>query len=155
MKKILLTLICVLCVVGCTSVDKGIYKEGTYFGSKEYESYGNKFVVTAVLTVDTNGKIASCFVDSTYTKDSVNTTKKTLGDAYGMKETSKNIGVIPGGAEWYEQVKVIEDKVVAEQNLDWVKWNTTDATKLDAVSGVTISATDYIAAIQSALEQAK
>ena len=72
-----------------------------------------------------------------------------------MKETSANIGVIPGGSEWYEQVKVIEDKVVSEQNLDWVKWQDEEKTKLDSISGVTIVADRYINAITNALKQAK
>ena len=74
-----------------------------------------------------------------------------------MKETSANIGNIPGGAEWYEQAKKIEDKVVSEQGLDWVKWSDDAKTKLDVdtISGVTISADSYIKAIDSALSQAK
>ncbi len=143
---------------GCEKVEeKGIYKEGTYFGSVEYESYGANYVTSAVVYVNENGMIKSVFIDSTYDKDSVNTTKKTLGDAYGMKETSANIGVIPGGAEWYEQVKKIEDKVVAEQGIDWVKWSDEAKTKLDVdtISGVTISSDSYINAVSKALSQAK
>ena len=94
---------------------------------------------------------------STYNKDSANTTKKTLGDAYGMKSTSANMGNIPGGAEWYEQVEKIEEKVVAEQGLDWVKWSDEANTKLDVdtISGVTISSDSYINAVSNALSQAK
>lgn len=144
-------------ITGCEKVEeKGNYKEGTYFGSYQYESYGN-YVTTAVVYVDSNGVIKSVYLDSTYNKDGVNTTKKTLGDAYGMKETSTNIGNIPGGAEWYEQAKKIEDKVVSEQGLDWVKWSDDAKTKLDVdtISGVTITADSYIKAIDSALSQAK
>ena len=64
-------------------------------------------------------------------------------------------GKIEGGAEWYEQVAVIEDKVVAEQDLDWVTWNAEDKTKLDSVSGCTINASTYIQALEKALDQAK
>ena len=124
-------------------------------GYDSYESYGKNYVTTAVIYVDENGLIKSCYIDATYDKDGVFTTKKTLGDDYGMKETSENIGVIPGGSEWYEQVKVIEDKVVSEQNLDWVKWQDEEKTKLDSISGVTITADSYINAITNALKQAK
>ena len=124
-------------------------------GYDSYESYGKNYVTTAVIYVDENGLIKSCYIDATYDKDGVSTTKKTLGDDYGMKETSANIGVIPGGSEWYEQVKVIEDKVVSEQNLDWVKWQDEEKTKLDSISGVTIVADRYINAITNALKQAK
>lgn len=157
MKKVFLSLALVFlaCLTGCEKVETGIYKEGTYMGYDSYESYGKNYVTTAVIYVDENGLIKSCYIDATYDKDGVFTTKKTLGDDYGMKETSENIGVIPGGSEWYEQVKVIEDKVVSEQNLDWVKWQDEEKTKLDSISGVTITADSYINAITNALKQAK
>lgn len=145
-------------LAGCGKVEeKGNYKEGTYYGSTEYESYGAKYVTSAVVYVNENGMIKSVFIDSTYDKDDVNTTKKALGDNYGMKDTSANIGVIPGGAEWYEQVAKIEEKVVAEQGLDWVKWSDDAKTKLDVdtISGVTISSDSYINAVSNALSQAK
>lgn len=158
MKKSLLVLFLMLTLfaVGCEKVNEGKYKEGTYLGVKDTVDYsGNKFVTTALVNVDASGKISNVFVDVTYNKDGVNTTKKVLGDAYGMKETSKNQGVIEGGAEWYEQIKVIEDKVVSEQGIDWLTFKEDEKTKTDAVSGVTISVTDYHAAISNALEQAK
>ena len=157
MKKLFLSFVAILLVfiTGCEKVEQGSYKEGTYMGYDSYESYGENYVTTAVIYVDSNGMIKSCYIDSTYNKDGNNTTKKVLGDDYEMKETSASIGVIPGGAEWYEQVKVIEDKVVTEQNLDWVKWQEEDNTKLDAISGVTISADSYIKAIENAINQAK
>lgn len=157
MKKIfvsLVVLVAVFSLTGCEKVAEGKYKEGTYMGSDTYESYGKQYVTTAVIYVDSKGVLKSCYIDSTYVKDDVNTTKKTLKDNYGMKSTSAQAGVIPGGAEWYEQVKVIEDKVVEEQGLDWVKFDSTN-TKLDSVSGVTISADTYVRAIQNALSQAK
>lgn len=144
-------------ITGCEKVQEtGNYKEGTYFGSYQYESHGS-YVTTAVVYVDSNGVIKSVYLDSTYNKDGINTTKKTLGDSYGMKETSANMGNIPGGAEWYEQAKKIEDKVISEQGLDWVKWSDDAKTKLDVdtISGVTISADSYINAINIALNKAK
>ena len=152
MKKVFLALILAMLVcTGCEKVETGSYKEGTYMG---YSTEGEN-VTTAVVYVDKNGMIKSCYIDTTYTKNDINTTKKVLGDDYGMKETSADKGNIPGGAEWYEQVKVIEDKVIAEQNLDWVKWQDENNTKLDAISGVTITADSYIKAIENALKQAK
>lgn len=157
MKKLFVVLGVALLLTGCTVNNenkKGDYVEGTYLGTTEYESYGKKYVVTAAIYVDASGMIKSCFLDSTYVKDEVITTKKTLGKDYGMKEASASVGNIPGGAEWYEQAKVIEDKVVENQGLSWVKWDETN-TKLDGVSGVTISASDYIKAINNALDKAK
>ena len=154
MKKILISLICLLSLTGCEKILEGNYKEGTYMGSDTFTSYGKQYVTTSVIYVDSNGVIKSCYIDSTYVKDGINTTKKVLKDDYGMKETSKNIGVIEGGKEWYEQVKVIEDKVVEEQGLDWVKYDET-GTKLDGVSGVTITVDSYIRATSKAIEQTK
>lgn len=156
MKKLLclLALISVVCVVGCEKVEeKGAYKEGTYFGYNVEESHGEKYVSTAVIYVGENGKIENVFIDSTYTKDGVNTTKKVLGDDYGMKSTSANMGNIEGGAEWYEQIKVLEGKVVAEQGIDWLVLN--DSNKTDAVSGVTITVDGYQKALANALKNAK
>lgn len=161
MKKILSLFVLTfgfILMTGCEKVEEqGSYKEGTYFGYETYESYGTNYVTTAVVYVNENGLIKSVFIDSTYVKDGENTTKKSLGDDYGMKDTSANMGVIAGGAEWYEQVANIEEKVVSEQGLDWVKWEDSAKTKLDVdtISGVTISADSYISAVSNALDQAK
>ena len=141
---------------GCEKVENaGVYKEGTYFGFAQSESYGKVYTTTAVIYVNTSGNIASVYLDSTYEKDGISTTKKTLGDDYAMKETSASIGVIPGGAEWYEQVEALEAKIIEEQGTDFVTWSKEDSSKLDAVSGVTIEATDFIKAIDNALVSAK
>lgn len=158
MKKCLFSLaIVLLLLTGCTVANdtvKGNYKEGTYFGTYEYEYNGQKDVATAVVYVDANGVIKSCFIDTTYMKNDVYTTKKTLGDAYGMKGTSANIGVIPGGGEWYEQINNIEAKIIEEQGLDWVKYDEA-GTKLDGFSGATINVSDLMKAVEAALAQAK
>lgn len=158
MKKIgiFVTLLFLVITTGCEKVEEeGAYKEGTYFGFSQSESYGKTYTTTAVIYVNENGKIASVYLDSTYEKDGISTTKKTLGDDYAMKETSANIGNISGGAEWYEQVETLENKIIEEQGTDFVKWSTEDSSKLDAVSGVTISATDFVKAINNALADAK
>ncbi|MDD2377919.1 MAG: hypothetical protein PHE05_03730 [Bacilli bacterium] len=159
MKKILLILatITLLFTVGCEKVDneQGNYKEGTYFASVDSESYGTTFTVTAVLYVNENGTIKSLFLDNTYTKDGVVTTKKALGNEYGMKTTSANIGTIEGGAEWFEQIEVLEDKIVEEQGLEWLKWSDEEQTKTDSVSGVTITINDLYKVANDVLTQAK
>lgn len=156
-KLFVIAVACVLTlgVAGCEKVEEGNYKEGTYFGSVEAASYGKTYVTTAVVYVNENGVIKSVFIDNTYFANEKYTTKQVLGDAYGMKETSAKNGVIEGGAEWYEQVEVIADKVVEKQGLDWVKWTDDTNTKLDGVSGVTISANSYIDAVSKALEKAE
>lgn len=157
MKKIFgILIISLLCLTGCEAVEteKGEYKEGTYFGSVSSESYGKMYTTTATVYVNQNGMIKSVFIDATYIKDDVVTTKKALGDAYAMKETSASIGNIEGGAEWYEQVETLEDKIVSEQGLDWVTYQEDNST-LDGVSGVTIQVADLIKAVDIALNNAK
>lgn len=155
MKKYVLVLAAfLLFLTGCEVAKEGNYKEGTYFGTYEYEYSGQKDVATAVIYVDANGMIKSCFIDTTYMKNDVYTTKKTLGDAYGMKGTSANMGTIEGGAEWYEQIKAIEDKIVKEQGIEWVKYDA-EGSKLDGFSGATIKVADLMKAVETALNAAK
>ena len=149
MKKFLLmSLVALVALTGCTKEEeKGNFKEGTYFASIEAPSYGKNYVTTAVVYVNENGFIKSVFLDNTYFKDEAYTTKKALGSDYAMKQAS------PIGKEWDEQARVIEEKVIAEQGLDWAKL--TDDKKLDGVSGVTITADGYVEVIKAALDQAK
>lgn len=156
MKKLLslLAIVSIMLVVGCEKVEKtGKYKEGTHFGTYQYESYGKKYVTTAVVYVDKTGNITSAFIDSTYFKDDVYTTKKVLGDNYGMKDTSAEQGVIEGGSEWYEQIEQIEKKVVSEQGIEWLVLD--ESNKTDSVSGVTITVDTYYKALDAALKNAK
>ena len=85
----------------------------------------------------------------------MDTTKKTLGDDYGMKDTSANIGNIPGGAEWFEQINTLEAKIVEEQGLDWIEWSNEEETETDSVANVTITINTYYEAVMNALNQAK
>lgn len=149
MKKVLfgLVLVFALFLVGCEKLE-GNYKKGVYFGSKEYTSYGVKYVATAAVTVNEKGMIESVFIDSTYVKNGVNTTKKVLGDLYGMAKTE-------GQLEWFEQVNALEDKIVLEQGLEWFNYSNEEKTDIDSVSGVTISVNDYHDAVKIALDQAK
>lgn len=154
MKKFLcfITIFALLFTVGCEKVtEKGDYKEGTYFASVASDAN----TVTAVAYVDEDGILKSLFIDTTYPKDGVNTTKKALGDDYGMKATSASKGVIEGGAEWDEQINTLEKKILEEQNLDWLKWTDEAKTKTDSVAGVTVTIDKYYAAVANILEQAK
>ena len=45
-------------------------------GSDVYTSYGKQYVTTSVIYVDSNGAIKSCFIDSTYVQNNINTTNK-------------------------------------------------------------------------------
>ena len=127
-KIILMGVIGIALLSGCS---KG-YKEGIYTGTA-IDSYGGQNnTATAIVTVDKNGKITDVDLDTTYTKDGVETTKKKLGDSYGMYggEYGSQVG------EWYQQVEALEKNVVDNQGLDKIKMN--DEGYTDAVSGCTI-----------------
>ena len=151
MKKVLLGIVLFVSVlfVGCTPVEEmGDYKEGTYFGS--FNDTGTRpYTGIAVVHVDENGFIDSVFVDATYTKDGVPTTKKALGDDYAMKVAS------PIGKEWFEQANALEAKVLEEQGLSWLTWKDETNSTTDAVAGVTMKINILTEAIQNALNQAK
>jgi len=154
MKKFLcfITIFALLFTVGCEKVtEKGDYKEGTYFASVT----SGENTVTAVAYVDESGVLKSLFIDTTYPKNDVLSTKKALGDAYAMKGRSAEIGVIEGGAEWDEQLNTLEKKILEEQNLDWLKWTDETKTKTDSIAGVTVTIDKYYAVVDDILKQAK
>ena len=144
-KIILIGVIGLALLSGCS---KG-YKEGIYTGTA-IDSYGGQNnTATAIVTVDKNGKITDVDLDTTYTKDGVETTKKKLGDSYGMYggEYGSQVG------EWYQQVEALEKNVVDNQGLDKIKMN--DEGYTDAVSGCTIKIDALYEALENALKQAK
>ena len=98
---------------------------------------------------DKNGNITDVNLDTTYTKDGVETTKKTLGDAYGMYNHPYGSKI----GEWYTQVEALEKNVVDNQGLDKVTLN--DDGYTDTVSGCTIKIDALYAALENALKQAK
>ncbi len=140
-------LICFFVLTGCEKVSKGNYKEGTYFGSYT-DNYGSTpSVATAVVYVDNSGMIKSVFLDTTYSKNSTLTTKKSLGDDYGMKANSEV------EKEWYEQVNLIEAKVIENQKITFIELD--GEGKTDSIAGVTMKVNALYSALEIALEQAK
>ena len=125
---------------GCEKVENGNYKEGNNYG-------GSKSMATAVVYVDQNGMIKSVFLDTVYSKDSVLTTKKTLGDDYNMKPGSE------AKKEWYEQVNLIETKVIENQDISFIKLN--EDGKTDTIAGVTMKVNALYEALNNALTKAK
>ena len=140
-------LLCFFVVTGCEKVENGNYKEGTYYGSY-IDTYGEtSSVATAVVYVDESGMIKSVFLDTVYKKGDVLTTKKTLKDEYGMKPNSEV------SKEWYEQVNLIEAKVIENQNITFIGLNSDG--KTEAIAGVTMKIDALYNALNNALEQAK
>ena len=150
MKKLLSLLLVTVMLTGCGS---NSLKEGTYEGSAVDTFGGQENTATAKITIDAEGKITDVYLDTTYTKDGVETTKKTLGNEYGMKETSANKGVIEGGAEWFEQVEALEQAVIDNQGIDFL--NVDEDGYTDTVSKCTIKVDALYKALEDALNKAK
>lgn len=143
MKKLLVAVLALsVLFVGCEKVDNSKYKEGVYEGSVVDSYGGQENTATAKVTVDSDGKITEVFLDTTYTKNGVQTTKKALGDDYGMKAYSD------AEYEWDEQVEALEQAVVEKQGIEFLNLDEDGFT--DAVSKCTIK----INALYEALEQA-
>lgn len=150
MKKYIMILMLGVLLTGCEKVETeplGDYKEGTYLGSAVDSYGGSENTAFAVVYVDKNGMIKSVYVDTTYTKDMVVTTKKVLQDHYGMSS-------IAGTKEWDEQVQLLEQKIVEHQGIDFITWKDDEKTTTDSVSGVTIKIDAMYKAVTEALKQA-
>ncbi len=144
-KIIVLGMASLLLLGGCS---KG-YKEGVYTGTATDSYGGQDNTATATVTVDSNGKITSVELDTTYTKDGVKTTKKALGSEYGMYNNPYGSTI----GEWDTQVKALEDYIVKNQGIDSLKLD--EDGKTDAVSGCTIKIDALYEAASNALKQAK
>jgi len=145
-KKIcLLGIVSLLLLSGCS---KG-YKEGVYTGSASDTYGGQDNIATAVVTIDSEGKITDVELDTTYTKDGVQTTKKALGSEYGMYGHAYGSKV----GEWYQQVEALEQYVIDNQGIEELSLD--DDGYTDAVSGCTIKIDALYEALDSALKQAK
>lgn len=124
----------------------------------------------AAVTVDANGKIVACSIDSAQTRVNFDAagqltsdlaaeikSKLELGDAYGMK---KNSGI---GKEWFEQINAFAAWTIGK-TVDEVKGLKTKQVDdnhpavpdiADLTSSVTITVGDYIAAVEKAVANAK
>ena len=148
MKKLLVIALMAILLTGCGS-DK--LKEGTFEGSAIDTYGGEENTATAKVTIDSEGKITDVYLDTTYTKDGVETTKKTLGDEYGMKTGNSEYG--SAEYEWYEQVEALEKAVIDNQGIDFL--NLDDDGYTDAVSTCTIKIDALYKALEDALNKAK
>ncbi len=121
--------------------------------------------VIVALTVDNDGKITDCAIDTAQTKvnftadgqivqplDTVFKSKQELGDDYGMVRGSDI------GKEWFEQANALAEYVVGK-TVSEVKGISMDdegyPTESDLTSSVTMHITDYIAGIEKAVANAE
>ena len=152
MKKLFLGLVVTVLLfttVGCEKVEKGDYKEGTYYAGVVDNYGGKENVASVVLYVNENGMIKSVFIDTTYDSSTGgNSTKKTLGADYAMK--TKNPAA---SGEWDEQMEKLEAEIIAKQGIDFL--NLTTDGKTDAVAGVTIKIDAIYEALKQVINKAK
>jgi len=181
MKKTLALVLCVLMAVslfaGCNAsnqtkdetVKTGLAVITTTSKSKDAAADADGLAqsdsVVVAVNVDKNGKIVACKIDTAQTKINFSAegkvttdltkefaSKQNLAEEYGMKKAS---GI---GKEWYEQAnafaKYVVGKTVAE--VKGMKLNDEGApAESDLTSSVTMHVTDYIAAIEKAVNNAK
>lgn len=114
----------------------------------------------AIVTLDANGKITSCIIDASQAKCTIADgkftvekgayqTKKELGDAYGMKDLSTQMGI---GKEWFEQADAIEQWAVGKTAIEIAgtygeDMKTTDA---DLAAGCTITVNSIVDCLANA-----
>lgn len=127
----------------------------------ENATCANYDVTLVAVTVDENGVIQSCIIDSIGTKVTFDATgtitsdltanilsKNELGDAYGMKEYAGS------QYEWYEQAAALADYAVGK-TVDELKNGAVDETgKAPAGSDLASTATIYLGGYVSAIEEA-
>lgn len=124
--------------------------------------------VMAAVTIDSNGKIVSVTIDTAQAKVAFDATGKIttdkagefktkveLGSGYGM---IKNSGI---GKEWYEQIADLEKWMVGK-TIDQVKAmkvkeenGSVHTAESDLTSKVTVDVSDYLAAVEEAVKNAK
>jgi len=156
MKKLLACLFCEsVLLAGCGGGGDDSSAAKTGEGTATSESNGETLTTTAKVEVD-GDKFTKVEIDETYkTKDGKDTTKKELGADYGMKDTSAKMGKIEGGAEWFEQVKFLEDYIV-KNGVDGIELGEDGkATNEDVLTGCTINIKPYVEAVKAAKDNAK
>ena len=124
------------------------------------EGQGSADVTMAAVTVDAEGKIVACRIDTMQSKMKYTAEGKAIGnpEAKSKRELGNDYGMSAiGKKEWFEQINALEGVVVGK-TLDEVKALMVDGYKPgDALvaAGCTISIPDYIAAIEKAYNAAK
>jgi len=177
MKKILSLTLCLLMVLSlaaCSGSSASNIKTGlgvvvSLDSSKAAEGDNGPIAQTDVTSCaasfDKDGKILSVTFDVaqnrvTFDKEGKlvtditkpGTTKRELGDSYGMKAASAI------GKEWYEQIDALQNWMVGKNVKDVLGMELTAETapaSTDLTSSVTISASQFLSALQKAYENAK
>ena len=132
-------------------------------GEEDGLAQADSYIVA--VTVDKDGKIVKCIIDSAQTKinfsktgevltstDATFKTKNELKDEYGMKKASSI------GKEWYEQAAALSEYVVGKtvEEVKGIAVNEKGApSDAELASSVTISIGNYVDAIEKAVSNAQ
>ena len=136
-KIIALVLLGAMVLTGCGS--KG------FTGEKEGKVTDDKGNITMATVQFENGTPKSVDIDVKQADGSLKSEASKSG-AYDMKNEP--------GLKWHEQADLLEQTLV-ENKFDLSKIEVNDEGKPDAISGVTITVTGYLEAVQAALDEAK
>lgn len=110
------------------SQPRGELQDGLFYAeAQQFDTNGYKEYVALYVS---GGRIEWVNWNAVY-KDDATQSKKSAGDAYGMKSAS---GI---GMEWYQQAEAFESYVIEHQGVDGLTTN--DEGKTDAISGCTIA----------------
>ncbi len=172
MKKIVSLILCVAllasaCVLtGCTEktlkFGSAVYVSGLAAtdASADKNGAGDVCVTVAAITVDANGKIVACALDTMQTVVEYTVKGKAVGNPEFQTKYEKgdNYNMVAyGGAvqEWYKQADAFEG-VVAGKTLDEVKALVVEGKGNDEVvnAGCTIYVSDFVSAIEKAYNNA-
>lgn len=138
-KAVAVALLAAMALTGCGS--KG--SKG-FTGEKVGEVEDSKGNVTIATVQFEEGTPVSVNID-VIQADGSSKVEASESGAYDMKNEP--------GKKWHEQVDLLEEAIVAN-NFELDKLNVTEG-KTDAVSGVSISVSEFLEATQAALDQAK
>ena len=139
MKKLTIAALALVMLTACGP------KVTTGTAEKELDSSTVKVSVTLE-----DGKVTEITIDETQGE----TTKRELGEGYGMKGTSAAIGRIEGGAEWFEQVDSLQNYIVAN-GVEAVALDDSGYATGDLASSCTINLYNIMATVNDAIANAK
>lgn len=163
---------------GCT-MDIGTFKEAIAkaianaqdanaekIGVGEVMSNGDAQLDTtiALVATDADGKVVYSKIDVAQINKDVTATKSERKDDYGMKSVSASMGVIEGGAEWYQQAEAFE-KYCKGKTADQIANTETEKrddehpavpkSGSDLAAGCTMNIGDFLEAMAEAFANAK
>lgn len=108
----------------------------------------NKEKKVEIVEIDTAQNTVDFTLDGFVPSEKEATTKRTLGDAYGMKATSKI------GKEWFEQMNAFQEFLVGK-TLEEISALKLEGENVDAISGASIKLGTYKFATEEAIKNIK